>query len=82
MGTTTIVEENAVETRKGVRRETDTTREIETEADSVMHTGAGIAGTQTMETTRETEIKTFRVAETGTEMETGTGEAPETGSTR
>jgi hypothetical protein len=47
-----------------------------------MHTGAGIAGTQTMETTRETEIKTFRVAETGTEIETGTGEAPETGSTR
>ncbi len=54
MGTTTIVEANAVETRKGVGRETDTTREIETEADSVMHTGAGIAGILTVETTRKT----------------------------
>jgi hypothetical protein len=37
-GTTTIVEAKAVETRKGVGRETDTTREIETVTDSVTFT--------------------------------------------
>jgi hypothetical protein len=62
--------------------ETDTTREIETEADSVMHTGAGIAGLQTIETTRKTETMTFSVAETVTEIETGTVSATEAGSTR
>ena len=41
-GTTTIVEAKAVETRKGVGRETDTTREIETQAGSVMHTAQEI----------------------------------------
>jgi hypothetical protein len=38
VGTTTIVEAKAVETRKGVGRETDTTREIEAEAGSVTQT--------------------------------------------
>ena len=78
MGTTTIVEANAVETRKGVVRETDTPREIETEAGSV----AGIAGVQTIDTTRKTETMTFSVAQTGTEIETGTVAAAEKGSTR
>ena len=101
-----------METRKGVGRETDTTREIETEAGSVTQTaqeietgivaatekgstrdkeseestaartGAGIAGIETTETARETEIKTFSVAETGTEIETGNVAATETNSTR
>jgi hypothetical protein len=94
-GTTTIVEAKAVETRKGVGREADTTREIETEAGDVTLTAQEIetgivaatetestrsseaeteertaartgAGIETRET-RETEIKTVSVAETGQE---------------
>jgi hypothetical protein len=104
-----MVEAKAVETSKGVGRETDTTREKEAEAGSVTQTaqeietgivaatdqtgrkteestaartGAGIGGIETIETTRETEIKAFNVAQTGTEIETGTVAATETGSTR
>jgi hypothetical protein len=40
---------------------------------------AGIAWIDTMETTRETEIQAFNVAETATEIETGTMAATETG---
>jgi hypothetical protein len=75
------VEAKAEETRKGVGRETDTTREIETEAGSVMHTRAGVAGLQTIETTRKTETMTSSVAETGTGIETGTVASAEKGST-
>ncbi len=82
MGTTTIVEAKEVETRKGVGRETDTTREIKTEVDSVMHTGAGVAGLQTIETTRKIETMTSSVGETGTGIETGTVAVAEEGSTR
>ena len=42
VGTTTIVEAKAVETRKGVGRETDTTREIKAEAGSVTQTAQEI----------------------------------------
>ena len=42
MDTTTIVEANAVETRKGVGRRTDTPREIETETGSVTQTAQEI----------------------------------------
>ena len=38
------------------------------------HTEAGIAGIQTIDVTRKTETMTFSVAETGTEIETGTVE--------
>ena len=47
----------------------------------VQQRGAGIAGIETIETTRETEIKTLSVAETATEIETETVAATETGST-
>ncbi len=57
-GTTTIVEATAVDTRKVVGRETDTTREIETENDSVAQTAQEIepgivAATETESTTRK-----------------------------
>ena len=42
MGTTTIAEAKAVETRKEVGRETDTAREIETETGSVTQTAQEI----------------------------------------
>ena len=47
-------------------------------------TGAGITGTETIETTREseTEIQNFIVAETTTEIEAATMPATETGCTR
>ena len=55
-GTTTIVEAKAVETRKGVGRETDTTREIEAEAGSVTQTAheieTGIVAPTEKESTR------------------------------
>ena len=41
----------------------------------------GIVGIQTIETTRETETKTFIVAETATEKEAETVTVTETGST-
>ena len=44
-GTTTIVEATAVDTRKVVGRETDTTREIETETGSVTQTAQEIDST-------------------------------------
>ena len=56
-GTTTIVEAKAVETRKGVGRETDTTREIEAEAGSVTQTAqeieTGIVAPTEKESTRK-----------------------------
>jgi hypothetical protein len=45
-------------------------------------TWTGFAGLETIETTRETEIKTVSVAETGPEIVTGTVTATEAGSTR
>ncbi len=58
--TTTIVEANAVETRKGVGRRTDTPREIETEIGSVTQTAQEteaeiVAATET-ESTRKRAI--------------------------
>ena len=61
--------------------ETDQT-DRKTEESTAARTGAGIAGIETTETGRETEIKTFSVAETGTEIETGNVAATETNSTR
>ena len=65
----TIVEANSLETRKGVGRETDTPREIQTETGST-------------QTTREIAIKTVSAAETAIEIEAGTVAVTETGSTR
>jgi hypothetical protein len=62
--TTTIAETNAVEKRKGVVRETDTTREIETE------TGTVVQAAQEIETGAETD-QTDR--KTGERMEAGAG---------
>ena len=61
--------------------ETDQT-DRKTEESTAARTGAAIAGIETTETTRKTEIKTLSVAETGPEIVTGTVEATETGSTR
>ena len=57
MGTITIVEANAVKTRKGVGREADTPREMETETGSVTQTAkeieTGIAAATEKESTRK-----------------------------
>jgi hypothetical protein len=65
--TTTIVEANVVETRKGLGRDsdTDTPREIETETGSVTQTAQAIeTGIVAATETREKVIKAVKVAET------------------
>ena len=61
--------------------ETDQT-DKKTQERTEVRTGAGKTGIETIETTRETEIKTFIMAKTATEIDTGTVTATETGSTR
>ena len=71
---TTVIQESSSEA------ETEQT-DRKTEESTAARTGAGIAGIEPIETTRETEIKTFSVAETATEIQAGTVAATETNST-
>ena len=61
--------------------ETDQT-DRKTEERTAARKGAGIAGIETIETTRETVTKAFDVTETATEIEAGTVATTERGSTQ